>query len=179
MFYHVQTSLEVPRGNCWQTCVACILDLPAEALPPQAETERFPRYMNALNAYLEKHHNLMYASIQEYEWRAILKTYGHHPSGLYMWEGPTIRTPEHGMEHVVVAQGHMMLHDPHPSRAGLTQVKRWGVLGPVPDVVREWRDKRRESDPELFCPCPACWEDYDKRKKDAEAKKVGENVAGS
>lgn len=162
MLFHVQTSLEAPRGNCWQTAVACILDLPAEALPAQADVEKFPRYSNTLNAYLERHHNLMYTSLQPHEWQGVLHLYGHHPSGLYLWEGPTVRTPMNNTEHVVVAQGHMMLHDPHPSKDGLTLVKRWGVLGPIPDNIREWRIKIRDTSEDrafaqdLYCHCPQC-----------------------
>lgn len=47
------------RGNCWQTCVACVLDIDPETMPSQADLDYHrnesgelvgPGYWNALQA---------------------------------------------------------------------------------------------------------------------------------
>lgn len=156
MKFHTQSNVEVPYGNCWQTAVACILDIDPEVMPSQAKHHE--RYLNQLNAYLGKHHDLMYTCFHEHYWRGVLHLYGHHPSGYYCWEGETVRTPVNKSDHVVVACGDKMVWDVHPSRAGLTVVKRWGVLGAIPEEIRTWREKRIEEkgDKDLMCQCPSC-----------------------
>lgn len=156
MKFYIQSSLEHPYGNCWQTAVACILDVEPGELPSQATYHT--SYLNQLNAYLEKHHDKMYTCLHsEYLWRSVLHAYGKHPEGHYCWEGPTVRTPVHGADHVVVARGDKMVWDVHPSGAGLTQVKRWGLIGPIPDDIRAWRGKMREKgDKDVDCVCPKC-----------------------
>jgi hypothetical protein len=147
-----QTRLH-PDGNCWQTCVACILDVEPETLPSQAEIERVPpgekwgkHYGNALNAYLRRHHGLFYVQLDPHQVApfARLREPGHH-----LLVGPTVRTPETGAKHVVVARHGEPIWDPHPSRAGLTGVTGWGFLVPFPAYWAETWDR-------IPCVCPAC-----------------------
>lgn len=149
-------------GNCWQTCVACVLDLDPETLPDQSKydwrrempdgtIERGPAYGSALRAYLRKHHDLAYLEL-------------HHPQEVYPllrvaepgWHfmtGRTIRSDAFGgLRHVVVGRYGKMVWDPHPSRAGLTSEIQWAFLVPFP---REWEDWERRRNPEP-CTCPAC-----------------------
>ena len=54
-----QTSF-APEGNCWQAVAACIIGVPLDELPSQADIERRQAsYNNALNRYLTKHHRLL------------------------------------------------------------------------------------------------------------------------
>lgn len=150
-----QTSLH-PSGNCWQTCIACILELDPETLPPQKEYDKVstnekgetvygPMYNVALRAYLRKHHNLTYIEphVPE-EALQILKVEGYH-----MITGKTVRSDaQNGVRHVVVAKDGKMVWDPHPSRAGLSEDLRWGLLIPWP---KNWHYSA-----DTPCECPGC-----------------------
>jgi hypothetical protein len=152
-----QTSLH-PAGNCWQTCVACILDLDLDVMPQQAEydwrrkkedgtTEYGPSYHTALNAYLRTHHGLAYVEVTgPNELYACIQVASDAP---HMITGRTIRSDaQDGARHVVVGRRGEMIWDPHPSRSGLTEEIRWAFLVPFPKQwQKSWGSK---------CPCPTC-----------------------
>lgn len=154
-----QTSLH-PAGNCWQYCVACLLDLDPEVMPPQSEydkrwtredghTEYGPSYQGVLGAYLLKHHHLAYVEIHvPDEARPFIAV---APGTLHMLTGRTVRSEaQDGARHVVVARDASMIWDPHPSRAGLTDQVRLAFLVPFP---KEWdSDYWRK----VACVCAAC-----------------------
>lgn len=150
------TQSNLVPGNCWQTAIACILDVAPDALPDQVTIEAVRKsYHNALNAYLGKHHGLVYAPLADFEWGAIatLRLPGYH-----IVVGPTERTTTSGSHHVVVAQNGIPIWDPHPSRAGLTQIDTWGVLAPLPPRIVASRERltgdvRAEV---LECRCIVC-----------------------
>lgn len=145
-----QTQTNLDPGNCWQTCVACLLDVDADALPYQNAPSKFS-YLNALNAYLDTHHGLVYVEVHRPA-IAVLP-----PPELHLMSGPTVRTPTSGVNHVVVARRGELAWDPHPSRAGLTAVERWGLVMPMPDDWKRQRDEwRRKNVAEIRCVCPAC-----------------------
>lgn len=147
-----QTSLH-PEGNCWQTCVACILGVEPEELPDQAALERVPPgetygkgYGNALGAYLRDHHGLFYIQQDPHE---VLPFARLREPGYHMLVGPTPRTPETGAFHVVVGRHGEIVWDPHPSHAGLTDVTGWGFLVPFPEKwAKAWF--------RIPCVCPRC-----------------------
>lgn len=137
-----QTSLD--PGNCWQTAVACILDVDAEELPSQVAIEAAGgSYNNALQAYLAKHHGKGYVAMhvpgEAYEQLRI--------SGYHLMIGATARTPTSGVHHVVVGLDGAMVWDPHPSRAGLTDEISWALITSRPKAWKEPRDP---------CACPRC-----------------------
>jgi hypothetical protein len=148
------------NGNCWQTCIACVLDVDPVGMPDQSTIERvtgrdergkFVRagsYHNPLAAYLRDHHALVAAHVYSPLHRAVRAT---TMGGLHLAYGETVRTPTLGTHHVVVARDGETVWDPHPSRDGLTKVTGWGVFAPWPD---EWdlADNRRLNP----CVCPRC-----------------------
>lgn len=145
-----QTQTNLDPGNCWQTCVACILDVDAAELPYQNAPSKFS-YTNRLNSYLEKHHGLAYVEVHQPVITAL------SPPELHLMAGPTVRTPASGVHHVVVARRGQLVWDPHPSRAGLTAVERWGLVIPMPDEWKRQRDAWRSTNAvDLQCACPAC-----------------------
>lgn len=153
-----QTQTDTVHGNCWQTAVACLLAVPAGSLPDQVAIEgegrRGSSYNNALQAYLDEHHGLMYAELYDWQVGGILV---RAADGLHVAIGPTARTAGHGLNHVVLARQGETVWDPHPSRAGLLSVEEWGVLCPIPASIREQRRKRREGKNLMEgCRCPAC-----------------------
>lgn len=152
-----QTEL-YPRGNCWQTAVACLLEVEPDVLPSQfdsyqpMEHEGKPymrlNYNNLLQAYLRKHHGLAYVEFhQPEEALAQLRIEGFH-----LMTGITERSKDYnGERHVVVGLNGNCVWDPHPSHAGLIGEIRWAVLSPFPKLwERGWGE---ESNP---CLCPAC-----------------------
>lgn len=154
MLMHTQSNLD--PGNCWQTCVACVLEIDPATMPAQevfewkrtredGSIEWGPSYQTPLNAFLRKHHGLTYGELYEHQWPAVMP----RDPGFHFLIGPTVRTPTSGCKHVVVARYGEMVWDVHPSRAGLTMIERWGVLAPFPEGwARTWN--------EIPCVCPAC-----------------------
>lgn len=155
-----QTSLD--PGNCWQTCIACILDLDPEAPPPQVDYDKRepvegvgfchigPSYMSVLQRYLRKHHGLAYVEIhyppEVYSALAIR-------DGLHMMTGRTVRSATNGNQrHVVVGIDGRMYWDPHPSRAGLTEDINNAFLIPFPKSWEASWNRDNNGD----CVCRAC-----------------------
>lgn len=156
---YTQTNLE--PGNCWQTCVACILDVEPEELPPQEKYdlrkyhpdgtwEWLPgkSYNNVLQNYLRTHHNLAY--VEMHTPSELLESLLVRPHVFHMMTGRTVRTPVNKSRHVVVGRGGQMIWDPHPSRAGLTDEIKWSFLVPFP---KEWGNSPIHQDE---CVCRSC-----------------------
>lgn len=137
-------------GSCWQTAIACLLELPAEVLPDQhviekaatmrkraqSTSEPLPEYFaghysyqNALNAYLTKHHGLGYQ--QEPAWKMAALQF--REPGWHIALGPTTRNEFY---HCVVARYGAPVWDTSPSRAGLSRVDSFGWLVPVAEASR-------------------------------------------
>ncbi len=151
-----QTSL-YPRGNCWQTAVACILEIDPVVMPPQCDYDlripqedgsikRGPSYNNVLQMYLKKHHNLAYLEFHiPVEGYAKLRIEGYH-----LMTGTTVRSKDYdGERHVVVGHNGKVVWDPHPSRAGLLDEIHWAQLVPWPAA---WNSGWQSGE----CVCPAC-----------------------
>lgn len=152
-----QTSLH-PKGNCWQTAVACILEVDPEELPSQVDSYYEDKkedgsivlrmnYNNPLQYYLKKHHGLAYVEFYYPEEAFQQITI----SGLHLMTGTTIRSAQQdGCRHVVVGKDGKVLWDPHPSRAGLLDDIKFSVLCPFPKswTANSWKEDK--------CVCPKC-----------------------
>ena len=135
-----------PPGDCWQTCVASILDLDPTELPSQGDYG--PGYLGALQAYLREHHGLAYVELNVVP--EVLGCLRLPEPGWHMMTGRTVRSEAlGGGRHVVVGRHGREVWDPHPSRAGLLDDVRWGLLVPFPAL---WRAHGVKADP---CECPA------------------------
>lgn len=92
-------------GNCFQAAVASLLDLPLDAVPHFAAFEWWPQ------------------AVQLWAWGRGLRMVGERtqtiPERACIVGG---RSPR-GFAHVVVAEGGVIVWDPHPSRDGLTTVE--------------------------------------------------------
>jgi hypothetical protein len=134
------------------------LEVEPSTLPDQVAVESVKRsYSNVLNSYLEKHHGLMYSELQEFQ---ILGVQVRDP-GWGVLLGPTVRSATNGgRSHAIVGRYGEPVWDPHPSRAGLLKVERWGLLVPLLDSIKAFRESRRQEVPQewpdLFCSCPKC-----------------------
>jgi hypothetical protein len=138
------TQTKLDPGNCWQTAWACILDVDPAVMPDQTAIGPHD-YMAPLRAYLRKHHNLSWVPVFGSVLARSVKIEGFH-----VMCGPTVRTPKNGQDHCVVGRNGVMVWDPHPSRAGITEVKSIEIPLPFP---REWEKHETAVRP---CLCPAC-----------------------
>lgn len=155
------TQTELDPGNCWQTAIACVLDLDASALPPQRHYDWCvpavaegtgdtigPSYNAALVAYLRTHHRLAYVEIEP----VLREIVTLNDPGLHFMSGKTERGATNGgRRHIVVAQRGRMIWDPHPSRAGLIGETRWFALAPFPAAWDATWSRHMKP-----CACPAC-----------------------
>jgi len=128
-----QTTFGVPGGNCLSACIASILQLGIEEVP-----------------------YFMSDDINGREWITKLATwlvqFGLYPvvvtggmftklgfAGVHILQGPTVR----GGTHAVVGVGNTVIHDPHPSRAGLLSISERTLLVPYkPHLILEALDKK-------------------------------------
>lgn len=148
-----------PRGNCWQTAVACILEVDPEELPSQYDSYYENKwdsagsivlrmnYNNPLQYYLKKHHGLAYVEFHYPEEAFSQLTI----SGLHLMSGTTIRSAaQDGSRHVVVGKDGKVFWDPHPSRSGLLDDIRFAVLCQFP---KTWSGSSWDEDK---CICSKC-----------------------
>ena len=94
-----------PEGDCFRACVASLLDLPLEDVPHFATFGVEGGWLLECRRWLKE------------RGLTIIFTDEPPPAGcLAIASGPTPR----GAEHAVVVRGQELVHDPHPSRAGLS-----------------------------------------------------------
>jgi len=98
------------RGDCMRACVASILELDPKDVPHFAED--WPRSWFAW----ERARSL------------FLMTHDKAPAGYSIANGDGPR----GVKHSVIHLDGKMVHDPHPSRAGLLSVEWWYTIEPEP-----------------------------------------------
>lgn len=129
MKFHTQTlfgGIDAPpheRGNCYQACVASLLDLDLDEVPHFLMHDDWAPRAQAW--YAER--GLAFLSYEG-------NPFANHPlyeRFVYFAIGPSVR----GHMHCVLYRGAQLLHDPHPSRSGLTQVTHVETLAIV-DVDR-------------------------------------------
>lgn len=97
-----QSTFGVPTGNCLSACIASLLNLPIEEVPHFGDVGQY----EALTAWL--------APRGMYPVCFPIAAEDAGPSGLHLVGGQSARG-----SHVVIGRGSIMVHDPHPSRAGL------------------------------------------------------------
>ena len=110
-----QTKLHDPpiNGNCMNAAFASILEIGIEDIPhfeDMTETEWFPKLLRWLES--------IGFHLLQWDQEVYLPSY-------FIANGPSPR----GVEHSVVYRSTKMVHDPHPSRAGLEKITSvWALL---------------------------------------------------
>lgn len=129
-----QTVFVVPGGNCFSACVATLLELELAEVPyfmgdgppdqPCNWFELFAAWLDPLGFY-----PLCCTLGGDDRWR---------PQGLHILSGLSPRAVDLGetWQHSVVARGDRIVHDPHPSRAGLCSRDDVVVLVPFDPARR-------------------------------------------
>jgi hypothetical protein len=124
-----QTKFGVPFGNCFEACVASIIELPLEqcTIFPQgvdfkSETDiRTGKHWWPITTEWLLEKDVFPVFVMASELR------GRSPRGYSIMSGKA----ERGFQHSVVALDGIMVHDPHSSRVGLLQVRDFIILFPV------------------------------------------------
>lgn len=136
--FHDQTTFSDPEagthGDCCRACVATLLQIDPAILPHPIKTEgvwnmEFHRVLREMGYAIR---SVTYnpdmtpdCVIQDVNWSGFIVP------DLVMAAGPSPRGP---WLHAVVwhRPAHAMVHDPHPSRAGLTRIESFDYLAPYP-----------------------------------------------
>lgn len=116
-----QTTFGAGEGDCLAACIATILGIPLAEIPNVCAESAGPQstWLERLNAWLRSR-----------GWVAVLVEGGPGPwaDGLpLIVTGPSPR----GLLHATVWRGGEMVHDPHPSRAGISEPLDTLLLVPV------------------------------------------------
>jgi len=126
-------------GNCYSACIASILELPIESF------DEFHRLYSAWGVLHEAGEKVSWevrtAHVSEIQERTghipIHVQFGGDtivPLGWSIANGPA----ERGVDHSCVALNGTIIHDPHPSRAGLISIEDFEILLPIiwpPEMV--------------------------------------------
>lgn len=125
------------RGNCWSTCVACILGLDTRTVPNFCgEGEDDGVWFEEANHWLyQRGLLLMGFNTDPITWGRCYRATISIASGL---------SPR-GHSHSVLWQGGKLLHDPHPSGAGIAEPKAWQIVV-VSDLDKVMRRSRSEAE---------------------------------
>ncbi len=99
-----QTAFGRPHGNCFEACLASILELKLEDIPRYTGDDWLERF----NKWLQWQYSLQLVVAHHY---APDRTYS-------IANGPNQR----GRPHSVVMKGDELVHDPNPDRGGLSSV---------------------------------------------------------
>lgn len=114
-------------GDCLLCCVATIAEVPYEQVPHFAE---IPDWWAAFRAWSVEHLGADVGTLVPVEGR-VAQFLGCDPADVVAIAcGPSPRRA--GIRHAVVVDGNLrLLHDPHPSRAGLPRVDELYLFVPI------------------------------------------------
>jgi hypothetical protein len=121
-------------GNCVSACIASLLDLDIADVPYFMGTDDEPDdlWKKRINRWLApRGFSFMHLKTDG-------KRFAQWPPGYFILMG---RSPR-GL-HAVVAKGGKIVHDPHPSRAGLKSIDGFVVLLPLDPAKCRTRSSRR------------------------------------
>lgn len=114
--FYDPTAKDPNKGNCTEAAVASILGLTLEEVPRfHKEGGEAYDFWDAFETFLEMRGLYVYR-----------RDYNFQPDCLYLASGPSVR----GCGHMVVMCAGELVHDPHPSRAGLIKVEHVHLLIP-------------------------------------------------
>lgn len=112
-----QTRFGKHRGNCFATCIACLLEVPVDSVPNFCENDN---WREATNEWLAQY-GLHYQDVTlpgDARDEAV-RFWGYH---VISGDGPR------GLRHSVVGYQGKMIHDPHPEGGGVSGDLEYGLL---------------------------------------------------
>lgn len=119
-FYDPSQPPEVCTGNCTEAAFASLFGIGLDDVPSMQGLAGSD-YWDALESFVRSRGYSLW-----------MQPPSHYPVGLYLADGPS----ERGCGHFVVMRDGKMVHDPHPSRAGLLNVERvWSLTALDPAAL--------------------------------------------
>ena len=108
-------------GNCFAACIASILEVPLTEVPNFCAT---PEWVKELNLWLFPR-GFFYVDFRMAE--------DCPPEEVFCWAGYHVISGDgpRGCRHSVVGRAGKIVHDPHPSGAGLLTEEEYGFLIPL------------------------------------------------
>lgn len=117
-------------GNCLQAAFASLLELPIDDVPHFVAMEDC---WGAIQEWFRERYNAFYLVVEADQ--QGLDWYLWH-AGHYIVTGTSPR----GLQHAVIGEKGEIVFDPHPSRAGLTDIKRYGFIVPLDPKILSPKD---------------------------------------
>lgn len=113
------------HGNCLSACLANLLGIDLALVPNFAALERswFPVFASIIYEHGYEMHGSYYftaTATRKGTWEGLLET-SPGVDGIFIMGGASPRIK--GIDHAVLYKDGVMLHDPHPSRAGILDLK--------------------------------------------------------
>lgn len=119
-FYDPTQPQEVCTGNCTEAALASLFGIGLDDVP-SLQGLAGSDYWDALEEF-----------VRSRGYALSMHPPSRYPAGLYLADGPS----ERGCGHFVVMRDGKMVHDPHPSRAGLLNVERvWSLMALDPAAL--------------------------------------------
>lgn len=113
-----QTIFGDKKGNCFATCIACMLKIPVSDVPNFC-ADRPSRWLTDCNEWLAHRRWTLFDFGP-----SVMET---HPGLTVIAAGPGPRGPSHS----VIMRDGKLLHDPHPQGNGLLSVEHAMALAPL------------------------------------------------
>jgi len=133
----MQTRFGNEEGNCFDACLASLLEVPLETIPHLNEEN----WVDATNAWLMKEFGCFYFEF-EYNEAMAFPVLGYH-----VMSGISPRSPDWPrLYHSVIGYQGKMVHDPHPDGTGIKGKIRYGLIvpcDPAPDSRLRSKDQGR------------------------------------
>ena len=108
-------------GDCWNACIASVLEFPYEAVP------HFGEFNNIGNTVFHLWLTLLRLRVKY--WVVVDDELDEVPKGYSIAVGPSPRFPD--MNHCCVALDGKVVFDPHPDNRGLDSIIRYEVIVPI------------------------------------------------
>lgn len=110
------------KGNCTEASVASILGLTLDQVPDfRANGDDALSFWDAFETFINSH-----------GFEVMMLPGDYAPDALYLASGLSPR----GVHHMVVMRGGKLVHDPHPSKAGIGRVEQVRILVPFDPAER-------------------------------------------
>ena len=143
-----EESANAPVGNCFQCCIAAMLQIPAEEVPHFAlQAQQNNRSASTIAAKWLAERGYWFVTVDgSAHWgglssAAYLYRYADDnvPDMPMICGGPTVRSKTWRFTHVVIMAGEKLLYDPHPSEAGLLAITHTYLIVPFYAAIKQTR----------------------------------------
>jgi len=128
-----QTILDPEKGDCVPACVASVLEIPISEVPHVCLLYE-DEWVRHLNDFLRQYGVYLVSMPANLLEEVAVPLFGYHLMG-----GPSVR----GVKHCVVGKDGRLVHDPHPSRAGLLEIEFYDVFVTTNPSSRIYKAARR------------------------------------